>query len=109
MAVVARGDAWVMEQVGEKQDFEAELTRLGFQHEHFELYVERPHATETPARWSANYAVRVVNVQTGNYNVYWGGPTQNWVVQFATDLVHGAYGEPTARRSSYGVPWRMET
>ena len=30
MAVRCSGDMWEMEQVGEKQDFECELSRLGF-------------------------------------------------------------------------------
>ena len=32
MAVRAEGYCWVMEQLGEKQDFESELSRLGYLH-----------------------------------------------------------------------------
>jgi hypothetical protein len=41
MAVHSEGDTWVMEQLGEKQDFEAELSRLGYRHEDFILRVRR--------------------------------------------------------------------
>lgn len=107
MPVLARGDIWVMEQVGEKQDFEAELTRLGFEHEHFELQVERARTLAADGRWDSNYAVRVTNVRTGKYSIYWGGPRENWVVRCATDLARGAFGEPTIRRPSYAEPWRI--
>ena len=109
MSVVARGDIWVMEQLGEKQDFEAELTRLGFEHEHFELQVERPHESGIDTRSSPHYAVRVTNVQTGKCRDYWAGPTENWVVQCATDLARGAFGEPTVRRPTYATFWRVVT
>ena len=109
MSVVARGDVWVMEQVGEKQDFESELTRLGFEHEHFALQVERPRMGGAGARWDSNYAVQVTNVRTGKQNIYWGGPSENWVVRFATDLAHGAFGESTTPRPTHAVPWRVGT
>jgi hypothetical protein len=41
MAVHSEGDTWVMEQLGKKQDFEAELSRLGYRHEDFILRVRR--------------------------------------------------------------------
>ena len=41
MTVRSEGDTWVMEQLGEKQDFEAELSRLGFRHEDFIVSVRR--------------------------------------------------------------------
>ena len=41
MAVRCEGDSREMEQLGEKQDFEAELSRMGFMHEAFILYVRR--------------------------------------------------------------------
>ena len=109
MSVVAKGDVWVMEQVGEKQDFESELTRLGFEHEDFALQVERPRTGAANARWSSNYAVQVTNVRTGKYNIYWGGPSENWVVRFATDLARGAFGDPTALRPDYPLPWYVAT
>jgi hypothetical protein len=109
MSVVARGNVWVMEQLGEKQDFEAELTRLGFEHEHFELQVERPRESGAEARCDSTYAVEVTNVRTGKKNIYWGGPSENWVVRFATDLARGAFGEPTILRRAYAIPWRIGT
>jgi hypothetical protein len=109
MSVVARGDIWVMVQLGEKQDFESELTRLGFEHEHFELQVERPRTGGPDVPWNPNYAVRVTNVPTGKYNLYWGGPSENWVIRFATDLARGAFGEPTIPRPAYAIPWLSST
>jgi hypothetical protein len=41
MAVRCEGDSRVMEQLGEKQDFEAELSRQGLKHEDFVLHVRR--------------------------------------------------------------------
>lgn len=107
MSVIARGDVWVMVQVGEKDDFEWELTRLGFEHEHFER-VERPHLRGPNERWDPNYAVHVTNVRTGQSIVYWGGPSGNWVVRFASELAHGAFGEPTIP-PSHAIPWRSGT
>ena len=98
MAVECQGDAWVMEQLGEKQDFESQLTRLGFRHEDFKLCVRRARQISTSAVWASYYAVRVCNVETGRRNIYWGGPKENWVGQFVTDLAQGLYGGPTLRR-----------
>ena len=39
MTVHCEGDCRVIEQLGEKQDFESELSRLGFKHEHFMLFI----------------------------------------------------------------------
>jgi len=95
MTVRCEGDSWVMEQVGEKQDFEAELSRFGFRHEDFSICVRRAR-TQGGSPWVANYAVQVTNLTTRKCNVYWGGPRENWVAQFAVDLVNGLYG-PSAQ------------
>ena len=92
MTVRSEGDAWVMQQLGEKQDFEAELSRLGCRHEDFIVSVRRARpAAASP--WIANYAVRVTNCLSGRSNIYWGGPSEHWVAQFARDLAEGYFGQ----------------
>jgi hypothetical protein len=98
MTVRCEGDARVMELVGEKQDFEAELSRFGFRHEDFSLCVRRAELGGGKTSWVANYAVQVTNHTVGKCNVYWGGPRENWVAQFVLDLANGLYGEPVRFR-----------
>jgi hypothetical protein len=95
MPVRCEGDVDVMEQIGERQEFEAELTRFGFRHEDFDLYVRRAKQFSKNPAWATNYAVRVNNEVTGKRNIYWGGPKECWVAQFASDLAQGMYGTPT--------------
>jgi hypothetical protein len=104
MAVRCEGDSRVMEQVGEKQDFESELSRLGFRHEDFSLYVRRANASGGSANWTANYAVCVTNTTTQRRNIYWGGPGERWVSEFAADIVKGLYGQPSTRRDASWKP-----
>jgi hypothetical protein len=80
-----------MEQLGEKQAFEAELTRLGLRHEDFALHVRRSGLGGIDRGWNAHYAVRVSDVVSGSRGIYWGGPGENWVAQFATDVAKGVY------------------
>ena len=96
MTVQCEGDSRVMELVGEKQDFEAELSRFGFRHEDFRLCVRRAQVTPARSSWVSNYAVQVTHAVTRKCNVYWGGPCENWVAQFVLDLINGLYGEPIA-------------
>jgi len=102
MTVRCEGDPWIMEQLGEKQDFESELSRLGFRHEDFALYVRRAGLGGTNRIWSSNYAVRVTHTRSGKCNIYWGGPRENWVGQFALDAANGTYGEPSGGYSNRG-------
>jgi len=97
MAVQCEDDAAVMEQLGEKQDFEAELTRRGFRHEDFELFVRRARPGAQRVEWATYYAVRVTRMESGRSNIYWGGPREHWVEQFIADLAQGMYGAPTLR------------
>jgi hypothetical protein len=97
MTVRCEGDRWIVEQVGEKQDFESELSRLGFTHEDFALYVRRAGLGGIDRTWMSNYAVRVTNIPTAKCNIYWGGPRENWIEQFARDAASGMYGEPSRR------------
>lgn len=103
MTVHGIGDTWVMEQLGEKQDFEAELSRLGFRHEDFTVRVRRARPASAGS-WAYHYAVRVTNCRCAKSNIYWGGAGENWVAQFAQDLADGYFGHsPTLDRLA-GTP-----
>lgn len=101
MTVRCEGDCRVMEQLGEKQDFESELSRLGFAHEAFTLYVRRARAPKSAMTWLANYTVCVTNVVTKRSNIYAGGAGERWVAQFAMDLAGGFYGSPDWRSAAH--------
>jgi hypothetical protein len=94
MVVRAEGYCRVMEQLGEKQDFEAELTRRGYRHENFSLRVRRARPDELADEWSANYFVCVTEMVTSKSNVYLGGPRGTWLEQFSRDLAAGFFGAP---------------
>ncbi len=85
MAVRCGGDPREIEQIGEKQDFECELSRLGFKHEDFALHVRRANVLGAGSAWTAHYAVRVTNIPTARQMFYWGGPGERWVDAFAAD------------------------
>ena len=91
MTVRCEGDSRIMEQLGEKQDFEAELSRLGLRHEDFALHVRRSGLGGIDRSWDSHYAVRVSDVVTGSRGIYWGGPGEDWVAEFATDVAKGIY------------------
>jgi hypothetical protein len=105
MAVRAEGYCRIMEQLGEKQDFEAELSRLGYRHEDFSLMVRRARLAGPVDGWTASYTVCVTDLRTSRSNVYWGGPRTHWVAQFASDLARGFFGEPRILRASPTL-WR---
>jgi hypothetical protein len=88
-----------MEQLGEKQDFEAELSRRGFRHEEFMLHVEPGKGADSRSAWNTRYEVKVTHAPTMTVKAYQAGPRENWVARFAKDLVGGVYGEPTLLRS----------
>ena len=94
MTVRCEGDSRVMEQLGEKQDFEAELSRLGLRHEDFALQVRRGGLGRIDKGWGSHYAVRVTNTATGSRSIYLGGPGECWVAQFAIDVSRGMYRRP---------------
>jgi hypothetical protein len=94
MSVRCEGDCKVMEQLGERQDFESELSRLGFSHEAFTIVIRRAQAREGGTAWLENYSVCVTNIITKRSNIYWGGPREQWVSQFSADVVSGLYGSP---------------
>ena len=95
MSVVCTGRIRIVEQLGEKQDFEAELSRRGFRHEEFALHIEAAKSSGSAAGWDSGYDVEVHHGTTQDMRTYRGGPRRNWVSSFVKDLVAGHYGEPT--------------
>jgi len=91
MTVHCEGDCRVIEQTGEKPDFESELSRLGFEHQHFMLYMGMVPSEMWPQMHN-NYSVTVANVETGQPRVYHGGPGYEWVRECARDLASGVFG-----------------
>jgi hypothetical protein len=88
MTVHCEGDCRLLEQLGEKQDFEAELGRLGFRHEAFTLHVLRQTPETRSPEWNQSYSVTVTHVLTGRSYLYHGGPGREWVAQFRRDLAN---------------------
>ena len=72
-----------MEQLGEKLDFEAELSRNGIKHEAFALHVLRRTVKGRKAGSTQEYSVTATNVVTERRHVYEGGAEANWVGQFS--------------------------
>jgi hypothetical protein len=101
MSVRCDGDSRAMEQLGERQDFEAELSRLGFPHEVFELYIRHSSASGATNAWTMTYTVFVTNTATKRRNLYWGGPGKNWVSKFSADASSGYYGPPEMSRPTH--------
>ena len=54
MTVHSEGETWIMEQLGEKQNFEAELSRLGIRHGDFTIRVRRARPPATGS-WAYHY------------------------------------------------------
>ena len=100
MSVACTGDPRLIEQLGEKQDLEAELTRRGFPHEDFSIHVEMAKGTDSRTMWDPGYEVEVIHRPTQAIRLYRGGPRKNWVRAFLQDLLAGVYGEPTLWRSA---------
>jgi len=94
MTVHCEGECAVLEQLGERYEFETELTRHGFRHEDFALHVMRERPRPPKSEWVQRYAVTVVNVRADRRKVYRGGGRQRWVAEFARDLADGAFAAP---------------
>jgi len=108
MAVHAEGDCRVMVQLGEKQDFEAELSRLGYRHEDFLLRVRSVRRADSPEMWLSEYAVCVTDLRTAKSNIYLAGPRRRWVAQFSADLTQGYFGAAHMVRQ-LARTWRSRT
>jgi hypothetical protein len=98
MSVLGSGQIGVLEQLGEKQDFEAELSRRGYRHEEFTLHVEQDRRYASQAGWNPRYEVKVTHAPTQTVRSYAGGTRQDWLARFRKDLTGGLYGEPTLPR-----------
>jgi hypothetical protein len=98
MTVHCEGDRWMLDQQGERYDFETELTRRGCRHEDFALHVLRDRRPCGEAEPAPGYGVTVVNVRTDRHRVYRGGGHVSWVAHFADDLGSGAFGAGDARQ-----------
>ena len=87
MAVRCTGEATLLEQLGERQDFECLLTALDLRHEDFALSVRRV-ARRTLGDASV-YAVSVTRHDCDVRHVYLGGPAHAWIERFAADAARG--------------------
>lgn len=92
MAVRCSGNCRLLEQVGEKQDFECALTALALPHEDFLLDIVRVVRRDVGPQWSHDYRVTVTSVGNGFRRVYIGGPGHRWVVRCADDLARRGRG-----------------
>ena len=97
MSVRCIGDTSTMEQLGEKQDFESQLSRLGFRHEDFKLHVGQEQRGDAKSVGARVYAVDLIHVITGKSKIYWGGRGADWVAKAADDLARGLFGAPAVR------------
>lgn len=109
MTVHCEGECGVLEQLGERYEFETELTRQGFRHEDFALHVMRERPRPPKSEWAQRYAVTVVQLRADRHKVdrpkvYSGGGRQRWVAAFARDLADGAFGTPGTGDGSTGHP-----
>jgi len=94
MTVHCIGECRLLEQVGEKQDFECMLTARGLRHEEFTLRVRRLAHRAPGSDWNCDYSVTVTRVEGDVRHRYIGGPAHDWVKRCAADLARGAYGRP---------------
>jgi hypothetical protein len=108
MTVHCEGDCGMLEQLGERYEFETELTRQGFRHEDFTLHVMRERPPPGKSEWLRRYAVTVVQVRADRRRVYRGDGRHRWVAEFARDLADGAFGgsEKSNDGSTVGPPAR---
>ncbi|HEY6892690.1 MAG TPA: hypothetical protein VI258_00875 [Rhodanobacteraceae bacterium] len=104
MTVHCVGECRLLEQVGEKQDFECMLTARGLRHEQFSLRVRRRAHRAPGADWNCDYSVTVTRMESGVRHRYIGGPAHEWVMRCAADLARGAY----VRRSDHVPLGRRE-
>jgi hypothetical protein len=97
MSVHCEGDSWVIQQLGEKQALEFELSRLGFRHEDFALNIRRePPAAGRPTS-IAQFEVRVTHIPSRRSKTYRGGLREDWVGHLKDDIASGVYGKPPVR------------
>lgn len=98
MTVRWAGDCRLLEQLGDKQDFECALTALDLPPEDFALKAVRMTNRELGPQWSQDYRVTVTCLAGGFRHVYIGGPRHRSVARCAEDLA------PARARSRCGGP-----
>ena len=103
MSVRCEGDSRAMQQLGEKQDFESELSRLGFPHEDFMLHVRREQSSNA-STWAAAYTVCVTHMPTRRQHIYQGGAGRRWLPEFVADISSGLYGGPRFDAAAHTAP-----
>jgi hypothetical protein len=81
----------LIDQTGEKQDFEVALTRLRLSHEAFALHVVRVPGTLGSWDWGLRYSVTVRHIPTGHSMTYLATPSRSWVSSFRNDVERGHY------------------
>lgn len=109
MSVRCTGDNRLLEQVGEKREFECLLSSWGLPHENFELRVRRVRHRQLGDAWSCDYAVSVTRTDSDVRHVYLGGPSYRWIQRFAADLANGKYGAHTSGSSLFSRQGRVDT
>lgn len=106
MTVRCEGDSRLLEQLGEKQDFECLLTAHRLRHEDFALRVRRVLRRGPGSAWSCDYSVTVMSGNMGIRHVYLGGPGHRWVERFAKDVAGGACDRLRQGTTASAVPRR---
>jgi hypothetical protein len=91
MGVSCRGDTLIIEQSGERQDFESLLSRHGIPHERFALHVRRSAQRYRAGEWGVYYEVTVIALANAQTHCYEGAPTEKWIERFEADLDRGVY------------------
>ena len=92
MTVHCEGECRLIEQTGEKQDFEAVLGRLALPHENFVLQVRRLRKYGRDAEPGLDYQVTVTALAPERLRMYQGSAAQSWVAQVTLDLESGFFG-----------------
>jgi hypothetical protein len=107
VSVRCTGDRRLLEQVGEKREFECLLSAWGLPHENFELRVRRVRHRQLGDAWSCDYAVSVTRTDADLRHVYLGGPSYRWLSRFAADLANGKYRAQASASSFFSTQGRV--
>ena len=87
MSVQWQGDHKLLDKTREKQDFESELRRLGYDPSQFVVLVRREVGAPGPEGKPTRYKLYVNQVGPGQKTlILEGGPGNNWIAQFVREL-----------------------
>ena len=89
MQVEWQGDHKLLDGSGEKQDFERELKRLGYDPGQFLVVVRRESDVAGPIRYKVHVTQLGTDRETSTLN---GGYGKAWVAQFVQDATNRARG-----------------